>query len=179
MYTLVAAREFELCVSMSDLAAPGWVDAESCRMHPALHDVLSVMGGQHNLMALFQAYFADVQRAGHGDVHVFEMSGFPESVLVLDVYSDPTDQLDLIQIYLRCLPRDMERVSDLLMRFFSNATCQVAFRRVSWSTCLREAVDRSRFPRDILGSHAPQRLQWHTAAPHSTGPATASAASPA
>jgi hypothetical protein len=164
MDTQVVAREFELCVSMSDLAAPGWVDVESCRLHPALRDVLSVMGGQRDLMALFHAYFDDVQRAGRGDVHVFEMSGFPESVVVLDLYSDPTDQLDLIQIYLRCLPRDIERVSELLMRFFSNATCQVAFRRVSWSTRLREAIDRSRFPRNISGSHAPQLLQWHSAA---------------
>ena len=52
------------------------------------------------LLPIISGYFEDRARVGRGDVYVFEMDD--ATVVALDTYSEPTDQLDLISLHIRC-----------------------------------------------------------------------------
>lgn len=157
---LVLAREFELCVSITDLAPRSEGPTSSPVPDATLMAVFGKLGLHIDLASLRHEY--DSAPTGGGDLHVFK--SIDESVVAVDLYRDPTDQLDLVCIYLRTTEQHADATAVLLTQFFSAAKVQVQFSRSSISIRLREALDSARYPQMLPGAAHPQRYVEHNAA---------------
>jgi len=159
---IVQATEYEICVSITDLVT--WSEgSDDARENEHLQAIFSALGGTIRLVPLYQAYSDDEDRAGRGDVHVYSFNDTPSTVVVIDTYNDPTDQLDLIAIYIRCTRSASEEIARLISVFFNRASVQVHASQQSVSTRLRSAVDSSRFPLPMGQDGFVQRQIHHTA----------------
>lgn len=141
MPRIAYANEFDICVSISDLVS--WVKDEHSP-NADLAAALSLAGIDLDLAKLYDCY---IERTpiGTGDVHVYS-SALNKGLLVIDLYRDLTDQLDLISASLR-VDRDLvESLLPRLRRFFDAADCQVLFSQSNHSRQLRLLLDESRYP---------------------------------
>ena len=164
MAPLIAATEFEICVSMGDLVT--WPDesAETPAPNPRPQAIFEALGAKIDLLPLHHDYFHDYARTGRGNVHVYELNGDPVTVVAIDLYNEPTDQMDLIRLYIRCSQSASEQVAALVSNFFCNASTQVAASQQCISTKLRNVVDKGRFPLRIADSWFSQVQIHHNAA---------------
>ena len=156
MPPIICANEFDICVSMPDFIT--WTED----MHIPNADLsaaLSAMGIALNITDLYDAYFDDTP-VGTGDVHIYP-SDKNKSFLIIDLYRDPTDQLDIVTISLKIESELLTLVLPHLRRFFDAAECQVAFRQSSHSQQLRSLMDEGRYPVLIDESGYRQQLVAH------------------
>jgi hypothetical protein len=160
MKPLIAATEFAICVSMSDVVI--WPDESSdiTEPSPRLQAVFELLGVNINLVSLHHDYFHNRFRAGSGNIHIYERNEDPNTVIAIDLYNEPTDQMDLIHIYIRCNKSITEKVAILASYFFNSASTQVMLSQQCISKNLRDAIDRTRFPLFIEKSRFPQ-IQIH------------------
>jgi len=121
---------------------------------------LKAMGIVLNISELYDTYFDDTP-VGAGDVHIYP-SAENESFLVIDLYRDLTDQLDIVSFSLRVEPSVLHLALPHLRRFFDTAECQVAFRQSSHSQQLRSLIDEDRYPVRFDESGYLQTLIVHT-----------------
>jgi hypothetical protein len=162
--TQLCAAEFEICVSMADLV--DWSD-ESCKApkeNPRLQAIFVALGGAIDVVPLYLEYFGDDYRAGSGDVHVYTFEAAPNSVAVFDLYNEPTDQLDLVTLYVRCDASASLQVARLVQEFFNSAEVQASASQTCVSIHLRDAIDASQFPRSRTKGAPAQLQKWHTVA---------------
>lgn len=141
MPSIVYDNEFDICVSMSDLVS--WVGDEHSP-NADLEAALSAAGIELDIAKLYDHYFEDTP-IGAGDVHVYS-SAVSESLLVIDLYRDMTDQLDLITASLRIDKTQLNFSTPLLRLFFDAAECQVLFSQSTHSKRLHSLIDESRYP---------------------------------
>ena len=146
----IQATEFELCVSMGDLVLWSEDSDDPVALHPDLQALFDALGADIDLLPIICGYFEDGARVGRGDVYVFEIDD--ATVVALDTYSEPTDQLDLISLYIRCGKDKSAEIARLALQLFNATPCQVYFAQKSISSELREAIDARNFPRSFPGS---------------------------
>lgn len=156
MPSIVYANEFDICVSMSDLVS--WVEDEHSP-NSDLEAALSAAGIDLDIVKLYDDYF-ECTPIGAGDVHVYS-SFANESFMVIDLYRDLTDQLDLITVSLKIGKPLTHLVLPLLRRFFDAADCQVLFSQSTHSQRLRSLTDESRYPLPMGENGYRQQIIFH------------------
>ncbi|NBF03974.1 hypothetical protein GV819_16900 [Pseudomonas sp. Fl5BN2] len=156
MSPIICANEFDICISMPDFVT--WIEDEHIP-NADLAAALNVMGIMLNITELYDAYFDDTP-VGAGDVHIYP-STENESFLVIDLYRDPTDQLDIVTASLKIEPAVLHLTLPHLRAFFDGAECQVALRQSSHSQQLRSLIDDSRYPALVDESGYQQQLIAH------------------
>lgn len=156
MPSIVYANEFDICVSMSDLVS--WVGDEHSPSAD-LEAALSAAGIDLDIAKLYDDYF-EYTPVGAGDVHVYS-SSVNESFMVIDLYRDLTDQLDLITVSLKIDKPLTHLVLPLLRRFFDAAECQVLFSQSTHSQRLRSLTDESRYPLPMGENGYRQQIIFH------------------
>jgi hypothetical protein len=156
MPSIVYANEFDICVSMSDLVS--WVGDEHSP-NADLDAAFIASGIELDIAKLYDHYFDDIP-IGAGDVHVYS-SAVSESLLVIDLYRDLTDQLDLITVSLRIDKTQLNLSIPLLRQFFDTAECQVLFSQSTHSKRLHSLIDESRYPLLINESGYRQQIILH------------------
>lgn len=156
MPSIVYANEFDICVSMSDLVS--WVGDEHSP-NADLEAALSAAGIELDIAKLYNHYFEDTP-IGAGDVHVYS-SAVSESLMVIELYRDLTDQLDLITVSLKIEKPFTHLVLPLLRRFFDAAECQVLFSQSAHSQRLRSLTDESRYPLPMGENGYRQQIVFH------------------
>lgn len=139
----IYAKEFDICVSISDLVT--W-DGDQKTPRADLQAVFTLLEIPVNIIELYELYVAHLYN-GYGDVHVFHAKNNGGSIFAIDLYRELTDQQDLTGLYLRIESPAFDQVLAHLRSFFDSARCQVAFEQVSYSRRLREKLDESRYPR--------------------------------
>lgn len=154
---IICANEFDICISMPDLVT--WTD-DAQTPNADLAAALELLGIEIDIADLCDDYFNETP-VGTGDVHVYA-SDDNDSILVIDLYRDTTDQLDIISLSLKIDPPLLTLALLPLRRFFDAAECQVAFRQSSHSQQLRSLIDESRYPVLVDESGYPQQLIIHT-----------------
>jgi len=141
-----------MCVSMGDLVVwPEDGDAPLAQ-HPELQALFDALGASIDLLPIVVRYFEDSARAGRGDLYVFDLEDTHATVVALDTYSEPTDQWDLVSLYIRCSSEKSAEISLFVQRLFNAASVQVHSAQKSISNALREAIDIRNFPRSFQGS---------------------------
>ncbi|MDZ7920240.1 hypothetical protein [Rhodoferax sp.] len=163
MKTLIVSCEFRLVVSMSDLMTWSSVSDGPEVNHPKLQAVLDALGACVDLVPLANAYFGDFARAGCGDVHVFDWTNSDGSAIAIDTYNDPTDQLDLIELFIRCSGTQIGDVAERVWSYFNACEIQIGASQHAVCERLRNALDGSKFPRLVGNSGFSQRQIRHTA----------------
>lgn len=141
---------------MSDFVT--WVEDE-CIPNADLAAALKAMGVTLNITELYDTYFDDTP-VGAGDVHIYP-SAENKSFLVIDLYRELTDQLDIVTASLKIESELLTLVLPHLRRFFDAAECQVAFRQSSHSQQLRSLIEEGRYPVLIDESGYRQQLIAH------------------
>jgi hypothetical protein len=149
MKPLIAATEFAICVSIGDLVVWPEEFSDFPEKNPRFSEILETLGVEIDLVSLYQSYVGNIARAGRGDVWVYELQTDPHTLVAIDLYNEMTDQMDLIQIYVRCRQSIAEHVATLVAAFFNNSSTQVFASQQSISRELRDAVDTGKFPRRI------------------------------
>ncbi|WP_092295553.1 hypothetical protein [Pseudomonas sp. NFIX28] len=157
MPPIICANEFDICVSMPDFVT--WAEDEHIP-NADLAVALKAMGIALNITELYDTYFDDTP-VGAGDVHIYP-SAENESFLVMDLYRDLTDQLDIVSFSLRVDQSALYLALPHLRRFFDAAECQIAFRQSSHSQQLRSLIDGGRYPVLFDESGYLQTLIIHT-----------------
>lgn len=156
MPSTVYANELDICVSMSDLVS--WIGDEHSP-NADLAVALRAIGIELDVAELYSFYFENTP-IGAGDVHVYS-SAANESILVINLYRDLTDQLDIVTASLKIDPIVLPLVLPHLRRFFDAAECQVLFSQSSHSKQLRLLVDESRYPILVDESGYRQQIIFH------------------
>lgn len=141
MTPIICANEFDICVSMPDFVT--WAQ-DGPVPNADLAAALNTLGIALDIGKLYTSYFDDTP-VGAGDVHIYPGTE-SASLLVIDLYRDPTDQLDIVSISLKIEPRLLLLALPHLRGFFDAAECQVAFRQSSHSQQLRALIDETRYP---------------------------------
>lgn len=159
MTPIVLAAEFEICVSMADFVR--WTAEDAPVANADLQAVFDVLRVRIEILRIHREYFDDAHRSGRGDVHVYAAEDDPDTVVALDLYSDPHDQLDLVNLYMRCKPSSATEVAQLVSVFFNRASAQIHASQQSVSTRLRKAIDKTQYPRSVLGTEFAQRQIHH------------------
>lgn len=148
---------------MSDLMTWSSVSDEPEANHPKLQAVFEALGACVDLVPLANAYFSDFARAGRGDVHVFDWANSDGSAVAIDTYNDPTDQLDLIELFIRCSGSRITEVAGRIWSYFNACEIQIGASQQAVCERLRNALDGSQFPRLVGNSGFSQRQIRHTA----------------
>ncbi|WP_426108526.1 hypothetical protein [Pseudomonas sp. TWR1-1-4] len=156
MPSIVYANEFDICVSMPDLVSWG---GDEHSPNADLEAALSSAGIELDIAELYNHYFEDTP-IGAGDVHVYS-SAVSESLMVIDLYRDLTDQLDLVTVSLKIDKPLTHLVLPLLRRFFDAAECQVLFSQSTHSQRLRSLTDESRYPLPMGENGYRQQIIFH------------------
>lgn len=155
--SIVCANEFDICVSMSDLVS--WTEDEHSP-NADLAAALRAAGIELDIAKLYDCYFESTPM-GAGDVHVYSCA-VNESLLVIDLYRDLTEQLDLITASLRIDKARLNLTLPPLRRFFDAAECQVLFSQSSHSQRLRSLLDESRYPLLVEENEYRQQIIFHS-----------------
>ena len=145
----IYAKEFDICVSMSDLVT--W-EGDQKTPSTDLQAVFTTLEIPVNILELHELYFAHLYN-GYGDVHVYHAQNNGGSIFAIDLYRELTDQQDLTGLFLRIESPAFDQALVHLRSFFDNASCQVAFDQASYSRRLRETLDESRYPRLVEVDH--------------------------
>lgn len=161
--TQIVSAEFRLVVSMSDLVTWSSVSDEPQANHPKLQAVFDALGICVDLVPLAKAYFSDFARAGRGDVHVFDGANSDGSAVAIDTYNDPADQLDLIELFIRCSGSRIGDVAERVWSYFNACEIQIGASQQAVCERLRHALDGSQFPRRVGDSGFSQRQIRHAA----------------
>ncbi|MGK9237065.1 hypothetical protein KXS07_35480 [Inquilinus limosus] len=111
--------------------------------------VIGVLGATADLRSLYRLYF-DETPMGKGDVHAFHGPEGSRNVFVIDLYREPTDQLDIVSFAVRCDELLGPIVKSRLRSFFDSAAIQLGFEEANSSSRLSLMLDESRYPR-LLG----------------------------
>ncbi|MFJ7141231.1 hypothetical protein [Pseudomonas protegens] len=156
MTPIICANELDLCVSISDFVT--WLEDE-CIPNPDLAAALKAMGVTLNITELYDTYFDDTP-VGAGDVHIYP-SAESSSFLVVDLYRELTDQLDLVTASLKMEPAVLHLALPHLRAFFDGAKCQIAFRQSSHSQQLHQLIDEGRYPALVDESGYQQKMIAH------------------
>lgn len=146
----IYAKEFAICVSMSDLVT--W-EGDQTSPSVYLQAVFSTLEISVNILELHELYFAHLYN-GYGDVHVYHARNNGGSIFAIDLYRELTDQLDLTGLFLRIESPKFDQALAHLRSFYDSARCQVAFEQAGYSKRLRETLDESRYPRLVEEDHA-------------------------
>ncbi|WP_081009929.1 hypothetical protein [Pseudomonas asplenii] len=146
---IISAKEFDICVSMSDLVT--W-EGDDKYPNADLQAVFATLEIPVNIMELHDSYFAHPYN-GYGDVHVYHAQDNGGSIVAINLYRELTDQIDLTLLSLRIESPEFDSVLAHLRSFFDSAGCQVAFEQVSHSARLRNMLDESRYPRQVEEDH--------------------------
>jgi len=147
MNVVIPATEFEVCVSMADLVTWSDDDALPVDQHPELKALFDALAADIDLLPIAIKYFENDNRAGHGDLYVFKLDDTDSTVVALDTYSEITDQLDLVSLYIRCPKAKSAEISQCVQRLFNAASVQIHASQTSVSRLLRKAIDPLNFPR--------------------------------
>ncbi len=153
---LIIANEFDICVSISDLVS--WTEDEHFP-NPDLEAVLNAAGIEIDVAKMYDDYFEDTP-VGAGDVHVYS-SVLNESFLVIDLYRDLTEQLDVVTASLKIDKSLLNFALPSLRRFFDSAECQVTFAQSSHSRQLHSLIDESKYPLLVTESGYLQQIIFH------------------
>lgn len=147
MIPIIPATEFEICVSMTDLVV--WSEDHDLPVdqHPELQALFNALGANIDLLPIACQYFEDNCRAGRGALYVFDFDDKHTTAVVLDTYSEITDQLDLISLYIRCTQEKSAEISLFLQRLFNAASVQIQASQKSVCTRLHNALDIRNYPR--------------------------------
>lgn len=124
MNVVIPATEFEVCVSMADLVTWSDDDALPVDQHPELKALFDALAADIDLLPIAIQYFENNNRAGHGDLYVFKLDDTDSTVVALDTYSEITDQLDLVSLYIRCPKAKSAEISQCVQRL-----CRYMLRR--------------------------------------------------
>nr|WP_306468954.1 hypothetical protein [Pseudomonas protegens] len=141
---------------MSDFVT--WVEDE-CIPNADLVAALKAMGVTLNITELYDTYFDDIP-VGAGDVHIYP-SAENSSFLVIDLYRELTDQLDIVTASLKMEPAVLHLALPHLRAFFDGAKCQIAFRQSSHSQQLHQLIDEGRYPALVDESGYQQKIITH------------------
>ncbi len=159
----IAAAEFRLVIAMSDLVDWPADDDEPKSNHARLQAVFDALGAPISIAPLVAAYFNDTARAGRGDVHVFEFDPVGIDILAIDTFNEPTDQLDLIELFVRCADHKTPQVSECVWKYFNGCTVQIYASQQSVCSNLRDILDSNQFPRPVGSGRFLQRQIRHVA----------------
>jgi hypothetical protein len=143
METRLPALEFFGVVSMLDFTVDTGEGDDDFEINPHIHSALDILGITADLRKLYQLYFETPD--GQGDVHAFYGPESTRNVFAIDLYRDPTDQLDIISFGVRC-DRNLEMiVKPRLRSFFDSAAIQLGFEEANISTRLRALLGESQY----------------------------------
>jgi hypothetical protein len=159
----IAASEFRLVIAMSDLVDWPACDDEPKSNHARLQAVFDALGAPVSIVPLVAAYFNDTARAGRGDVHVFDFDPGGIDILAIDTFNEPTDQLDLIELFIRCADQKTPRVSEFIWKYFNGCAVQIYASQQTVCSRLRDVLDNNQFPRPVGGGGFLQRQVRHSA----------------
>ena len=150
MKPIVSAREFDLCTSMSDFVIWPTDDADSFVANSDLHAAFHALGLNIDPRKLYLQYFNETP-IGSGETHIY-WGASQECVLSVNFHREETEQLDLVAFSIRSDERSLQQVREYLLRFFNQASCQIAFQQLSFSTRLRSSLDAHSQPSLIESS---------------------------
>ena len=146
METRLRALEFWGAVSMTDFVVYSGNLDDDFEINPHIKAVIEALGSTIDLRGLHRLYF-DETPVGKGDVHAFHRPQGSRNVFVIDLYREPTDQLDIVSFAIRCDERLAPFVKSRLRSFFDAAEIQLAFEETHSSSRLNLMLDESRYPR--------------------------------
>lgn len=144
--------EFKLRVPIYDLED----DDKDCLEIQAIREAVGITWSGPSLGDQYDAfrepdsarYFGDPwARIGRGDIHLFLADQDEDSFLAIDLYQDCTDQMNTVELWVRCPSDIADRVSQLLRSIRQKA--EVASALLEGDLGLRDAVSREKFPREV------------------------------
>lgn len=159
----ITAAEFRLVIAMSDLVDWSTDDDEPKSNHARLQAVFDSLGAPISIAPLVAAYFNETARAGRGDVHVFEFDPDGIDIVAIDTFNDPADQLDLIELFLRCADHKTPQVSECVWKYFNGCSVQICASQQAVCSRLRDVLDSNKFPRPVGSGRFLQRQVRHAA----------------
>ena len=154
---LIETHQYYLAVSMSDLVhwhGDGDDDFEASR---EIQSVVDCLGLDVDTKHLYKKYFHETD-AGQGDVYAFLNRHESENFLAIDTYREPTDQLDIISIFISASPKLASTVKSKLRKLFDSASCQVVYEEANSLPKIQELLSKNRYPLTIAESGYRQNL---------------------
>src|SRR5262245_52458976 len=145
--------EFRLTVSISDLEDE---DGNDCAEICAICQVLGVTRLGQSLTEQYDSFY-DQARAGHigdpgarigrGDVRVFQADADEQTFLSVDMFDEATDQMNTVELGVRCAEPHADRVATLLRSIRERVEVLSAF--LQGNLGLRGKLDLASFPRQV------------------------------
>jgi len=154
---LIKTQNFFLIASMPDLVSWIGVEEDTCISNPDLRDALNKLDIQVNLVELYERFFSDIP-VGKGDVYLFPSSNREGNFFAIDLYRGITDQMDIVNIGLRCRVELIPEIARSVRSFFDSASCQVHYEQASFCKSLNEMTDSERYPITIEETGYKQQL---------------------
>jgi hypothetical protein len=155
--TQVAATEFFVSVSMSDLMRWQDEDDDACEPAPSLLAALKEATLTVDVKELYSRYFDEIQ-VGRGDAYQYQSREAAESVFAINLYRELTGQLDIVSFGMACDRAKAPIVAAHLHTFFRQASVQIMFEHSCHSMQLRKLIDLTQYPLVIEESGYAQKL---------------------
>lgn len=161
----MTSRYFYVVVSANDLIE--WDEDAQCA-HPNryLANILAAFHLQLDLLTVHDHYFDGI-RVGQGDVFLYRETSSSQNLLALDLYKEPSDQLDLISMAIVSSTELAETVRDNVRAFYDGAQCKVCLEESNISGKVIEMIAESNYPKTFEHSNYRQQLRVRLAKPSS------------
>lgn len=156
---MIESEYFFAVVSMTDFL--DWDESENCcGANQYLKKVVESLNVQLDLVRLHDFYFDNIL-VGRGDVHLYKESPDAESFIAVDLFKEPTDQLDLVSISVRCNTSRLKDIRLNMRSFFDSASCKVLLEETNISPRIIEKIDPENYPRIFDVSNYRQKLRTY------------------
>ena len=141
------ATEFRMIISAVDLV--DWGDDSINGQRTELSTIFKIFNANIDVTKLVDDYFEDCERAGKGDVHVFQKQNNHDFIFAIDFYNEPSDQLDLVEVFFRFPEDSILHISEILSTFFNRSSAQILYSQATFCMRLNEALNPNNFPRNV------------------------------
>lgn len=160
MPNIIESEYFFMVVSMADILQ--WDESEmECRPNVYLAKVLECLNVDIDLLALYDNYLNKVM-VGRGDVYLYKEQAESDSFIAFDLFKEPSDQLDLINISIRCNSESLPDVRANVRYFFDSCATKISLEESNLSARVIDKVDVNNYPRVIEVSNYRQRLKVYS-----------------
>lgn len=130
---------------MSDLVRWHGDSDDDFEVNREIQFVVDCLGLDADIKHLYKKYFYETD-VGQGDVYAFLNRLEPENLFAIDMYREPTDQLDIISIFASTSPNLALTIKSKLRKLFDSASCQVAYEESNTLPKLQQLLEYDKYP---------------------------------
>ncbi len=133
----MAPTEFDIVISITDLIFFPDENYDDVEVRYEFANILNYLNIKIDIPSLYYYYFDNV-KGGEGDIYIYKNEN---NSLVIDLYKDEFDQIDLINVLIRHGSKASDEFNKMMSSFFNSSEYKISYTANFGSHILNRVFD--------------------------------------